>query len=352
MRLGFAPVFAGDNDAAALVIAEENARRNGLRPLLFGADVTVAALELPSGRHRRRQHRAGAHHRARRALRERRAPPGRRTRAPSCWRVYSTSRWRRRWPPLPVTEGARRARGRVGLRRARGRAVSAAQGAGATRTAAARRRRDRRTAARTRRLRRLQGEPGRQRGRAGQPGAPGLPAGRRSRPGRRTGRAHLRRDRRGRTLVAPACAPSGGPRPAGGRRRLRGGAAPRAVRRARSAGWPFRTRHRRRPRGGGRLRARGGRAAPARCPGQRPTPPPAGRPRQPHPFHAEGTGRLRRELLVLRRASGAWPALGLAAGEAVEQAQRPSRPAAARSCFPASTSAPTATRPAATTWPA
>jgi len=47
MRLGFAPVFACDNDATALVIAEENARRNGLRPLLFGADVTAAAVELP-----------------------------------------------------------------------------------------------------------------------------------------------------------------------------------------------------------------------------------------------------------------------------------------------------------------
>ena len=44
MRLGFAPVFACDNDPAALVLAEENARRNGLRPLLFGADVTTAAL--------------------------------------------------------------------------------------------------------------------------------------------------------------------------------------------------------------------------------------------------------------------------------------------------------------------
>ena len=47
MRLGFAPVYAFDNDPEALVIAEENARRNGLRPLLFGADVTDAALELP-----------------------------------------------------------------------------------------------------------------------------------------------------------------------------------------------------------------------------------------------------------------------------------------------------------------
>ena len=47
MRLGFAPVFALDNDPAALVIAEENARRNGLRPLLFGADVTDPAIELP-----------------------------------------------------------------------------------------------------------------------------------------------------------------------------------------------------------------------------------------------------------------------------------------------------------------
>jgi ribosomal protein L11 methyltransferase len=40
MRLGFAPVYAVDNDSTALMIAEENARRNGLRPLLFGADVT------------------------------------------------------------------------------------------------------------------------------------------------------------------------------------------------------------------------------------------------------------------------------------------------------------------------
>ena len=47
MRLGFGPVYAFDNDPEALVIAEENARRNGLRPLLFGADVTDAALELP-----------------------------------------------------------------------------------------------------------------------------------------------------------------------------------------------------------------------------------------------------------------------------------------------------------------
>ena len=47
MRLGFAPVFAFDNDPAALVIAEENARRNGLRPLLFGADATDPAIELP-----------------------------------------------------------------------------------------------------------------------------------------------------------------------------------------------------------------------------------------------------------------------------------------------------------------
>jgi len=47
MRLGFAPVFACDNDPTALVIAEENARRNGLRPLLFGADVAAAAVELP-----------------------------------------------------------------------------------------------------------------------------------------------------------------------------------------------------------------------------------------------------------------------------------------------------------------
>ena len=47
MRLGFAPVFAFDNDPAALAIAEENARRNDLRPLLFGADATDSAIELP-----------------------------------------------------------------------------------------------------------------------------------------------------------------------------------------------------------------------------------------------------------------------------------------------------------------
>ena len=47
MRLGYAPVFAFDNDPAALAIAEANARHNGLRPLLFGADVTDRAIELP-----------------------------------------------------------------------------------------------------------------------------------------------------------------------------------------------------------------------------------------------------------------------------------------------------------------
>ncbi len=47
MRLGFAPVYAFDNDPEALVIAEENARRNNLRPLLFGADATDPAIELP-----------------------------------------------------------------------------------------------------------------------------------------------------------------------------------------------------------------------------------------------------------------------------------------------------------------
>ncbi len=47
MRLGYAPVFAFDNDPAALAIAEANARRNDLRPLLFGADVTDRAVELP-----------------------------------------------------------------------------------------------------------------------------------------------------------------------------------------------------------------------------------------------------------------------------------------------------------------
>jgi ribosomal protein L11 methyltransferase len=47
MRLGYAPVFAFDNDPAALMIAEGNARRNDLRPLLFGADVTDRAIELP-----------------------------------------------------------------------------------------------------------------------------------------------------------------------------------------------------------------------------------------------------------------------------------------------------------------
>ena len=48
MRLGFAPVFAFDNDPEALVIAEDNARRNGLRPLLFGADVTDPASSCPT----------------------------------------------------------------------------------------------------------------------------------------------------------------------------------------------------------------------------------------------------------------------------------------------------------------
>ena len=48
MRLGFAPVFAFDSDPEALVQAEENARRNGLRPLLFGADATDQAVELPA----------------------------------------------------------------------------------------------------------------------------------------------------------------------------------------------------------------------------------------------------------------------------------------------------------------
>ena len=48
MRLGFAPVFAFDNDPEALVQAEENARRNGLRPLLFGADATDPAVDLPA----------------------------------------------------------------------------------------------------------------------------------------------------------------------------------------------------------------------------------------------------------------------------------------------------------------
>ena len=47
MRLGFAPVFAFDSDPDALVIAEENARRNRLWPLLFGADATDPAIELP-----------------------------------------------------------------------------------------------------------------------------------------------------------------------------------------------------------------------------------------------------------------------------------------------------------------
>jgi ribosomal protein L11 methyltransferase len=47
MRLDFAPVFAFDSDPDALVIAEENARRNRLWPLLFGADATDPAIELP-----------------------------------------------------------------------------------------------------------------------------------------------------------------------------------------------------------------------------------------------------------------------------------------------------------------
>ena len=47
MRLGFAPVFAFDNDPEALAQAEENARRNRLHPLLFGADATDPAVDLP-----------------------------------------------------------------------------------------------------------------------------------------------------------------------------------------------------------------------------------------------------------------------------------------------------------------
>jgi ribosomal protein L11 methyltransferase len=47
LRLGFNPVYAFDNDAEALAQAEENARRNGLKPLLFGADARDQDVELP-----------------------------------------------------------------------------------------------------------------------------------------------------------------------------------------------------------------------------------------------------------------------------------------------------------------
>jgi len=47
LRLGFGPVYAFDNDPEALAQAEENARRNGLKPLLFDADARDLAVELP-----------------------------------------------------------------------------------------------------------------------------------------------------------------------------------------------------------------------------------------------------------------------------------------------------------------
>jgi ribosomal protein L11 methyltransferase len=47
LRLGFAPVWACDNDPEAVGAARANARRNDLRPRLFLADCTDPAVELP-----------------------------------------------------------------------------------------------------------------------------------------------------------------------------------------------------------------------------------------------------------------------------------------------------------------
>ena len=48
LRLGFAPVWACDNDPEALAAARDNARRNELDPELFLADCTDPAVELPA----------------------------------------------------------------------------------------------------------------------------------------------------------------------------------------------------------------------------------------------------------------------------------------------------------------
>ena len=48
VRLGFAPVWACDNDPEALAAARDNARRNELDPELFLADCTDHRVELPN----------------------------------------------------------------------------------------------------------------------------------------------------------------------------------------------------------------------------------------------------------------------------------------------------------------
>lgn len=47
LRLGFVPVYALDNDPAAIAAAEENAASNGLDPILQLADLTDPGLSLP-----------------------------------------------------------------------------------------------------------------------------------------------------------------------------------------------------------------------------------------------------------------------------------------------------------------
>ncbi|MGO8683938.1 MAG: 50S ribosomal protein L11 methyltransferase [Thermoleophilia bacterium] len=47
LRLGFAPVYALDNDPAAIAAAKENAVTNGLDPILLLADLTNPDLSLP-----------------------------------------------------------------------------------------------------------------------------------------------------------------------------------------------------------------------------------------------------------------------------------------------------------------
>ena len=308
------------------MIAEENARRNGLRPLLFGADVTDPAIELPDAevvvanialtpivalgtRYAGALAAASAHpHTVVLAglLDEQVAPAlaafgGYRRR-----RNSSEGEWN-----CVVLEAPHAGERRIGAG-----AVDACAAAPAARGAGA-------DAPRvSRRLCRLQGEPGRQRGRARQPGAPRLPAGRRPRPGRRAGGADLRRvtgeaERSSRQLRAgwrptagrwssPAarrrCGRSSSPTPAssrrpvagpGGRRRSRGGG-----RRVLEAG------------GDGRAGlAAGDAAARGRRDRRRPMPACGARGATAHPFHAEGAGRLRRTLLVLRRAPRAGTAL-------------------------------------------
>jgi ribosomal protein L11 methyltransferase len=47
LRLGFAPVYALDNDPAAIAAAQENAARNGLDPIIQLADLADPGLSLP-----------------------------------------------------------------------------------------------------------------------------------------------------------------------------------------------------------------------------------------------------------------------------------------------------------------